>query len=53
MSDKGSRFLCTLNNPFEHGVEDPAEWLERFYTQIKAVYLNGQLEKGADGTTHL
>lgn len=51
--NKGSRWLCTLNNPFEHGVESPQEWLERFFVQVKAVYLNGQLEKGAEGTLHL
>lgn len=41
MAAKGSRWLATLNNPFDHGVEDPAEWLERFYNESKAVYLNG------------
>lgn len=50
---KGSRYIATLNNPFDHGVESPQEWLEHFYTRSKAVYLNGQVERGAEGTLHL
>lgn len=38
---KGSRWLATLNNPFEHGVQSPSEWLERLYNEVKAVYVNG------------
>lgn len=41
-------WLGTLNNP----TEDPAEFIER-WTKAGAIYVTGQLEKGADGTPHI
>jgi len=42
-------WLCTLNKP----EEDPKEYLEKFHRQVGAVYVVGQLEKGAEGTPHI
>lgn len=53
MSEISAKWLCTLNNPFDHGVEHPAEFLESFYNKTKATYLNGQVEVGASGTPHI
>lgn len=32
---------------------DCESYLERWHTQAKAIYVTGQLEKGAQGTVHL
>ena len=42
-------FLITLNNP----IENPKDFLERLFTETKAVYCCGQLEKGKEGTPHV
>ena len=50
MTDKGSRFLLTFNNPT---VESVQTWLETLHTKLGAVYTNGQLEQGKEGTPHI
>lgn len=48
------RFIGTLNNPTEHYKDFIAQdWLEAFHKKAGAVYTNGQLEKGTEGTVHL
>jgi len=48
------RFLGTLNTPQDHYQDFMAQdWLEHLYTRTQATYVNGQLEKGAEGTVHL
>jgi len=49
-----SRFIATLNNPQEKYPDFMAQdWLEAMYKASKAEYVNGQLEKGEEGTVHL
>lgn len=50
MSKLARSWLGTLNHP---EAQDIREWLEKFYTDSKAVYLNGQLERGENGTPHI
>lgn len=38
-----------MNNPTEFG----SEYLEKFWSESKATYVCGQLEKGEEGTLHL
>ena len=48
------RFIGTLNNPTDHYKDFMAEdWLAALHARTEAVYTNGQLEKGKDGTVHL
>lgn len=42
-------YLGTLNNP----TVDPKDFLEKWFTQGKARYVCGQLEKGEEGTPHI
>jgi len=49
-SPQGVMWICTLNNP------DPtflSEYLEKWHTIGKALFVTGQLERGAEGTPHL
>lgn len=41
--------LCTLNNP----TVDTREFLEHIYKDSLVCYVNGQLEKGENGTPHI
>lgn len=41
--------LCTLNNP----AVDTREFLEAIYKDPLVCYVNGQLEKGEQGTAHI
>lgn len=51
---KACKWNCTLNNPFDHGVESIPEFLENFYTKLKCMYVNGQYEKApTTGTPHI
>lgn len=48
------RYLGTLNNPQEKYPDFISQdWLSALHNKVEAVYTNGQLEKGADGTVHL
>lgn len=44
-----TNWLGTYNNP----EVDPREFLERWHTHGKAVYVCGQLERGEEGTVHI
>jgi len=46
---KANIWLVTKNNP----IVSTDEYLEKFYTEAKASYVCGQLEKGANGTPHI
>ena len=48
---KSSQWLGTHNHPPKDLV--PQEYLEKWFTAGKARYVNGQLEKGQEGTTHI
>ena len=48
---KSSQWLGTHNNP--HSDMIPRDYLEKWFTAGKARYVNGQLEKGEEGTTHI
>lgn len=50
MSMRSVNWLGTLNNPEVVLVED---YLKTWFTATGAKYVNGQLEKGADGTVHI
>lgn len=51
---KSMRFIGTLNNPQEKYPDFMAhDWLEALHKRAEAVYTNGQLEKGEDGTVHV
>lgn len=51
---KSTKFIGTLNNPGTHYKDFMAEdWLAEAHKHSGAVYTNGQLEKGKDGTVHL
>lgn len=48
------RYIGTLNNPQEKYPDFMAEdWLSSIHKTLGAVYTNGQLEKGKEGTVHL
>lgn len=47
---KSVNWLGTLNNPDTTNVED---YLKAWYDNTNAAYVNGQLEKGKDGTVHI
>jgi len=47
---KVRNWLCTLNNPEE---TDPETFLSDWFVNHRAVYVNGQLEKGEEGTIHI
>lgn len=42
-------WLCTLNNPDV----DPETFLSDWFVKHKAVYVNGQVELGQEGTRHI
>ena len=44
-----TNYIGTLNNP----TEVPHEFLERVFNSLKAKYVCGQLERGAEGTPHI
>lgn len=44
-----TNWLGTLNNP----TVDPQEFLQSWHNKANAVYVVGQLEKGAEGTVHI
>jgi len=48
-----TNYLATFNNPPKDVVDDPEAWLKSFYERSNAVYVNGQLERGANGTLHV
>ena len=48
---KTSQWLGTHNNPSSDMI--PRDYLEKWFTAGKARYVNGQLEKGEEGTTHI
>jgi len=48
-----TNWLATYNNPPKEVLESPEEWLRAMHTSSKAVYTNGQLERGSgEGTLH-
>lgn len=47
---KARAFLGTHNNP---KVPDIQDWLKLWHTKAGARYVNGQLEKGENGTPHI
>ena len=48
------RFIGTLNQPHEKYSDFMAQdWLAALHNKLGAVYTNGQLEKGKEGTVHL
>lgn len=47
---KARRWLGTLNNP---DVALARDYLELWHTKAGARYVNGQVEKGAEGTVHV
>jgi hypothetical protein len=47
---KGNNWLCTYNNPDTSMVE---EYLSKWFHIARATYVNGQLERGANGTVHI
>lgn len=47
---KGTQWLCTLNNP---DAATAQEYLSKWFTTARARYVNGQLERGKEGTLHL
>lgn len=49
MSLKSRNWLGTLNNPDVEG----QEFLEKWFTEGKAKYVVGQLERGTEGTLHI
>jgi len=50
MASKSRMFICTYNNPPSGEAE---QYLSKWHSQAKAVYVTGQLEKGSGGTVHL
>lgn len=49
VNGKSRNWLGTWNNPTVAG----DEWLSKLYTESKATYTVGQLEKGENGTPHI
>lgn len=49
MTQQATTYLGTLNNPDVV----PHEYLEMYFKEHKAIYVCGQLEKGAEGTAHI
>ena len=47
---KGSNWLGTLNNP---DVALARDYLEMWFSKAGARYVNGQVEKGKEGTVHI
>lgn len=47
---KGNNWLCTYNNPDTAMVQ---EYLSLWFTKARATYVNGQLERGENGTVHI
>ena len=50
MSKQCTNYLGTYNNPKNF---EPQEYLEMWVKKASAVYVVGQLEKGAEGTVHI
>jgi len=48
---KSRNWLGTLNNPSSDVTTE--EWLKALFTNAKAKYVCGQLEKGEEGTPHI
>jgi len=48
---KQRSWLGTYNNPADGIIVQ--DWLENFFKKSGAVYLNGQLEQGEQGTRHI